>query len=405
MRKQSMILVAMLLVFTLNSCHVARFVRWNFADADDYKKFDKVQIENEGSPFVFTDATDWKQVMLPDSLKDGKKVYAFEEALERSNTVAFLVIRRDTILYESYLNGRTEESLHPSFSSVKSVVSMLVGIAVAEGSIASVDEPITNYLPELADGAGFEKITIEHLLDMRSGIRFSEAYFNPFGDAAKYYYGKDIRRFLPQLKIKQAPDEEFDYVSINTQLLALIVEEATQTPIATYLQEKVWKPLGMEFPATWSVDSDEHQVVKAFCCLNARTRDFAKLGRLYLNQGNWNGTQVVPEDWVQKSIRFDAPKNNFQYSYQWWHTPVRRLKTDSAVVPEVYYEKEYTDEVDGQEVTRTYYVFPDSEFYAVGFLGQVIYVHPEKEIIIVRLGDGSGKINWLNLFWDIVNAN
>lgn len=384
---------------------MGRFFVWNFADVNDHKKFQKIDIQNAGGPFQFLEDTHLDAIELPDSLQKGKKAYAFEKALDKSGTVAFMVIRNDSILYEKYFDNREEESIHPSFSMSKSVTSMLIGIAINEGKIKSVDEPITNYLPELPNGEGFEKITIEHLLDMRSGIKFNEGYFNPFGDVARFYYGRNIKKYVSKLKIEQKPDKSFQYKSIDTQLLGLIVENATKQPIAQYLEEKIWKPLEMEYDASWSIDSKKHQTVKAFCCLNARARDFAKLGRLYLNKGNWDGKQVVPESWVKQSTTFDEPKNLFLYSYQWWHNYNIEIKTDSTKLPELYAEKELTIIKDGEKSRENVIFSPYPDFYAEGILGQFIYVHPEKNMIIVRLGKKYGGVKWSSLFKDIVDLN
>ncbi|NQZ75337.1 MAG: serine hydrolase [Ekhidna sp.] len=409
MKNQFRFLLGAVLTVMMSSCHVGRFFVWNFADADDNKKFDEITIENSGTPFQFVEVLDSNGLRLPDSLKwykrKGSTKLPFEEALLKSNTMAFMVIRNDSILYENYMNGMKESDLHPSFSAGKSFVSMLVGIAIGEGKIKSVNDPITEYIPELRNGRGFEKITIEHLLDMRSGIKFNEGYFNPFGNVAKFYYGKNIKKYIPKLKIKEDPNIQQEYVSINTQLLSLILENATGVSTATYLEEKVWKHLGMEYPASWSIDSEKNQTVKAFCCLNARARDFAKLGRLYLNEGNWEGRQIIPSDWVKASTTYDTVKNHFGYSYQWWTTRLRSLKTDSTKYPDLFYQKQVEIEEDGVAVTKDYIYSHYGDFYAMGFLGQYIYMYPKKDLIIVRLGDGDGRVYWQELFWDIVDEN
>lgn len=405
MKKTIQYLSLVLLVFTLNSCHVGRFFIWNFADARDYKKFQKIDIQNGDKPFEFTYAHKSGKLKIPKFVNRHKKQYEFEEALKKSGTVAFMVIKNDSILYENYFRNRKQESQHPSFSVAKSVTSMLIGIAIDEGKIKSIQEPITNYLPELANGTGFEKITIEHLLDMRSGIRFNEGYFNPFGNVAKFYYGRNIKKYIKKLKIQQEPDQYFQYKSVNPQLLALILEKATQKSVAEYLQEKIWKPLGMEYDASWSIDSKKQRTVKAFCCLNARTRDFAKLGRLYLEKGNWNGKQIVSKKWVEQSTTFDRVKNNFIYSYQWWHNRKYQIKTDSTKLPEFYTEREITYKKDGKDTKGTLITSPYPDFYAQGILGQFIYVHPEKNMIIVRLGKRYGGVSWKRLFRQMAEMN
>ena len=359
-----------------SSCHVGRFFIYNFADIRDYKKFPKVDISKQGQPFLFSSKDDRDSVKLPSSITVKKTEYGFKPFLDKTKTVAFIVIRNDTILYQYYGQGYKESSIVPSFSMAKSFVSMLLGIAIDEGAIKDVHEPITKYLPELR-GAGFYKITIEDLLNMRSGIRFNEGYLNPFGDVAKYYYGLNLSKYIKKLKIESAPDEVFKYKSVNSQLLAMIVERAVHKPLADYMEEKVWRYIGAEYDASWSIDSKKDSEVKGFCCFNARARDFAKIGRLYLHNGNWNGKQVVPEKWVKQSLDLKGKKNTF-YSYQWWHT------------------------LDRDENNR---VRPANDFYADGLLGQFIYVYPGKNIVIVRLGKKEGLQGWPTLMKEIARAN
>ena len=231
------------------SCHVARFFIYNFADIRDYKKFPKIDIDKQGQPFLFTTKDEHDSVKLPSKVTIKKKEYGFGQYLDKTKTVAFLVIRNDTMLYQYYGQGYQESSIVPSFSMAKSFVSILLGIAIDEGAIKDVHEPITKYLPELR-GPGFYKITIEDLLNMRSGIRFNEGYLNPFGDVAKYYYGVNLSKYITKLKIETAPDEAFKYKSVNSQLLAMIVERAVHKPLAAYMEDKVWRHLGAEYDAS-----------------------------------------------------------------------------------------------------------------------------------------------------------
>ena len=290
--------------------------------------------------------------------------------------MAFIIIRNDTVLYQKYGQGYTESSIVPSFSMAKSFVSLLLGIAIDEGTIKDVHEPITKYLPELTK-PGFEKITIEDLLDMHSGIKFNEGYLNPFGDVAKYYYGTNLKKYVAHLGIEKAPDSAFKYLSVNSQLLAMIVERAVHKPLPDYMEEKVWRYIGAEYDASWSIDSRKDSEVKAFCCFNAKARDFAKIGRLYLHGGNWNGRQIVSENWVKRSLSVEGKKNKF-YSYQWWHT--LDINKDNKAVPA-------------------------NDFFADGLLGQFIYVYPEKNIIIVRLGKKEGMHGWPTVMKAIARAN
>jgi len=356
MKFRKIILLTIIILTTFNSCKVGRFVFYNFADINDHKKFPARNIENGSTKFLFTIAEDGK---VPKELDVEGKSYPFEQYLEDNNTVAFLIIKNDTIQYEKYWRNYDEASIVPSFSMAKSITSILIGCAIDDELIKSVNEPVTNYIPELKEN-GFDKVTIEHLLQMTSGLKFNESYYNPFGDAATFYYGTNLRKAINKMKLKSEPAKQFEYKSGSTQLLGLVLERALKhKTISAYLEEKIWKPLEMEFDASWSLDKQNNGLEKTFCCLNARARDYAKIGRLYLNKGNWNGKQIVSEEWVNKSTKIDTTNGSvWYYQYQWW-------------IP-----------------TKT------GDFMAQGILGQYIYVHPDKNLIIVRLGKNQGKANW-----------
>lgn len=354
------IIFALIFLTTLNSCKVWRFVVYNFADINDYKKFPARNIENGTTKFTFPIAAKAK---IPAELTLKNKNYSFEKYLDDNKTVAFLIIQNDTIQYEKYWDKYNESSIVPSFSMAKSITSILIGCAIQDKLIQSVDEPITNYIPELKE-KGFDQVSIENLLQMTSGIKFNEGYINPFGDVATFYYGTNLRKAITKMKLKSEPGKKFEYRSGNTQLLGLVLERALKgKTIASYLEEKIWKPLEMEYDASWSLDRKKDGLEKTFCCINARARDYAKIGRLFLNKGKWNGKQIVSEDWVRQSTKIDTTKGSvWYYQYQWW------LPTQTG------------------------------DFMAQGILGQYIYVNPEKNLIIVRLGKNEGKANW----WEIM---
>ena len=248
------ILIALLLITTLNACKVGRFIVYNFADINDHKKFPARKVETGTTKFVFPTAEKGK---FPKELQLQNTTYPFEKYIEDNNTVAFLIIKNDTIQYEKYWDNYDQNSIVPSFSMAKSVTSILIGCAIDDKLIQSVNEPITNYIPELKEN-GFDKVTIEHVLQMTSGLKFNESYFNPFGDAATYYYGTNLRKAIAKMKLKTEPGTQFEYASGNTQLLGLVLERALKTrTITSYLEEKIWKPLEMEYDASWSLDREK----------------------------------------------------------------------------------------------------------------------------------------------------
>jgi len=346
----------LVLILCLTSCKVGRFFIYNFADIKDYKKFPKREIRNKTDQvFKFPTANEFTDL--------NSVVNNFDEYVANNKTVAFLVIHNDTIKYERYYNKYNESSIVTSFSMAKSFTSILMGCAIEDKLILSVDEPITNYIPELKEN-GFEKVKIEHLLQMTSGLDFNESYFNPFGHAASFYYGRNLKKEIAKLKLKDEPGNEFNYVSGETQLLGLVLDRALkEKSVSEYFEEKIWTPLQMEYDASWSIDKKKDGLEKTFCCVNARARDFAKIGRLYLNKGNWNGNQIVPKEWVEISTQFSSLNGSYGgYQYQWW-------------IPNT-----------------------TGDFMAQGILGQFIFVSPSKKLIMIRLGKKYGNLDWVNLF-------
>lgn len=359
-RKISLLALLLLVGFSFEACKITRFVIYNFADIGDYKKFPSRPIHKGKETFTFATDTSKK---APEHLQLKDQKIPFESYLKDNKTVAFLIIKNDSIQYERYWNDYNEASIVPSFSVAKSITSILIGCALDDKLIQSVSEPITNYIPELQKN-GFDKVTIEHLLQMTSGLDFDEGYFNPFGHVATFYYGTNLRKAIKKLKLKRAPGEKFEYVSGNSQLLGLVLERALKTrTISSYLEEKLWVPLQMEYDASWSLDRKKDGLEKTFCCINAPARDYAKIGRLYLNGGNWNGKQIVSRSWVAQSTKpNESPGSAPYYQYQWW-IPSKK-----------------------------------GTFLAQGILGQYIYVDPAKNLIIVRLGSKTGNANWWQVF-------
>ena len=350
---------------TIPKCALtARMVRYNFADIQDYQIFDNRPLLHADTAFHFAKSN--AKLTFPDGIFDKNAAATMDEFIAKNNTVAFLVIKNDTILYENYANGYTETNLVPSFSTAKSFTSALIGFAIQDGFIKSAADPVTNYLPEMKAN-GWDKVQIEDVLNMTSGMAFNESYINPLGDAAEFYYGNDLQTATKNLKLCRTPATEFEYVSGNTELLGLILEKVLRNTkyknVTGYLQAKIWSPLGMEYDASWSTDRPDG-MEKTFCCLNATARDFAKFGRLYLNKGNWNGKQLLPAEWVATSTTPTTERGAWDgYRYQFW------LPSQNG------------------------------DFSTIGILGQYIYVNPKNNVIIVRLGSKKGEIqNWAKWF-------
>jgi CubicO group peptidase (beta-lactamase class C family) len=364
----------------------ARALIWMDADIKDYERFPARTVNNAPPVFNFqtVDApTQNEYLRLLDRMASSQpssqstiSATSFSELLTSTQTTAFLIIKDDRLIYENYFNGYGRDSINTSFSVAKSFVSALVGIAIDEGLIDSVDDPITRYIPELEDrDIRYSAITIKDLLSMASGLRYVEEE-TPFSDDTKTYYDPNLRAVALSAVIEEEPGKTFHYNNYNYLLLGVILERATGMPVAKYMEEKLWKPLGMEAPASWSLDSEASGFEKMESGINARAIDFAKFGRLYLNNGsNWNGQQIISEKWIKTSTSANNTSDpSIEYQYGWWIYPSQEGIVDSR------------------------------HFSARGNFGQFIYINPEERLIIVRHGYDVGDVNWINLFESISKA-
>lgn len=370
-------LLLVCLLCSLSSCWMFRAFKVRRLQLTDHKKLPSVPIAKSDHPFYFKKTDDkikYSSVGLIDSL------------IRDTETAAFLVIRNDSLLYEKYFLGFDENSILPSNSMAKSFTGTLVGIALFEGKIKSANEPITDYLPELEKrDPRFHKITIQHLLDMRSGLDFNEGSYNLNDDAVKMGLKRNLVKHILKVKIKEEPGK-FKYQSINPQLLGLIVERATGEKLQYYFQEKLWKPLGAENDATWNVDSRKRKHVITSAAINATARDFAKIGRLYLQKGRLSDKQLISSDWIKTVASADTLEKYDGYKNQWWNKRGTQYYKDSVVKI-----KKMTPRKKRQVVLRRtdrgYFLnVPTDAFNAYGFLEQIIYIYPQKNLIIVRLG-------------------
>lgn len=362
-----LILLILLPVF-LPSCQVPDYLYYNLVDIHDYKIFPTITVHHGPKPYYYHLPSHPFSLNLPDSFQNQRKSLSLNQFLTNHHTVAFLVIRNDTILHEAYFRGFRRESYLPSFSIAKSFVSALLGIAISEGSIESLDQPVTDFIPEMKD-PGFQYITLRNLVEMKSGIRYNERYIDPFGNVARFYYGDHLMKYVINLKTDREPGLTYEYQSANTEILAIVIERATGKKLPVYLEEKIWKPLGMEYDANWSVDSETYAQVKAFCCLNGRAVDFAKFGSLYLSDGIWRSDTLVAPGWVHESLTIhkdDIDSQGYPYAYHW-----RSM--------------------------------PEGDFFAKGVLGQYIYVNKLKHLVIIRFGKMVSGVPWIEFFRELSN--
>jgi CubicO group peptidase (beta-lactamase class C family) len=354
--------------------YLTRAIFWRESDYKDLERFPAATVHNAPPAFRFNELpADNAYASQIEAIGNRSSNGSLVDYLEASGTTAFLVIHDDQLVYEKYVNGYNERSLNTSFSMAKSFASALVGIAIDEGHIKSVNEPITNYIPELLEkDRRFESITIRHLLTMSSGIKYEEGGDLPWSDEAddtKTYYATDLRELaLENCTIEGKPGEYSEYNNYNPLLIGMILERATSMSVSRYMEEKLWKPMGMEADGSWSLDSTVSGFEKMESGVNARARDFARFGMLFAKEGNWEGEQLISRGWVEESTRPDATTDpSLDYQYFWWvNTP------------------------DGKK-----------HFSARGNYGQYIYVAPEKDLVIVRLGKEEGERGygyWTALF-------
>jgi len=264
------------------------------------------------------------------------QTFALDDYLARNPTTGLLIARGETIFVERYQYGRNDRHRFTSWSMAKTVTGMLIGIAIAEGQIRSVDDPAAAYVPALA-GTEYGRTSLRHLLQMSSGVRFREEYSGQ-DDVSKLARDTFIQRgpggvaAVTQFNERSRPaGTYFCYASAETQVLGLVLRAAAGRPVADYLREKIWAPIGAEADATWLVDRSGQDVT--FCCLNAVLRDYARLGLLLAHDGNWRGQQIIPAAWIHDAttVRADQPHLGprvatrfFGYGYQTWIFPGER---------------------------------------------------------------------------------
>lgn len=279
-----------------------------------------------------------------------------------TQTAAYLVVKDDKILFEKYWGEYSDTIPTNSFSVAKSIIGLLIGVAVTEGKIISIDQPVADYLPEFKQG-GRDKITLRNLLAMSSGLEWSESGTNPFSDNARAYYGDDLRKHVLARKIVKQPGKEFDYLSGDSQLLAMVLEVATGMSVSEYASLRLWKPLGASYNAYWNLDYKDG-IEKAFCCFYAIPRDFALIGKLVLNKGKAGNIQLIDPGYLREALwpaaAFETDGTiNQRYGFHWW-----LLKHK------------------GYEIA-----------YARGILGQYIIIIPQENIIVVRTGSKRKEVD------------
>ncbi|MEG1615401.1 MAG: serine hydrolase [Bacteroidales bacterium] len=328
--------------------YIPRALLYTYPGIDDYPLFYNRVVE-AADPSSWPVSEQYHTAPLPRLLADSQ---------EELGTVAFVVIQDSALLFEHYNGKYGETSLSNSFSMAKSIVSLLIGIAIEEGKIKGVEQPVSDFLPEYGTFQG-KTLTIRHLLTMSAGVDWNESYSGLIGPTTAAYYGGDLPWLMKRIKQIRKPGEKVLYQSGVTQLLGFIVERATGETLSDYASQKLWTPIQAEQSALWSLDHKDG-AEKAYCCFNSNARDFARFGQLVLNRGKWNGIRVVPARYLEAAThpaddlisQYDSLPNRL-YGYQFW----------------IY-------EYKGMQIP-----------FMRGMLGQYVFVIPEWNAVVVRLGE------------------
>ncbi len=307
---------------------------------DDYPHFDNRKIEAappQARQQAWVLAHEYNKIDPTENLK----------CLHRKlKTVAFLIIKDDEIWHEYYARGYGKEAKTNSYSMAKSITVALLGKALMEGAIKSLEQPVADFFPHFD-----QRLTVGDLASMASGLEWEENRFNPFSTLAKIYLDENIRKLMLNCRVTEPPGKAFKYLSGNTQLLGMIIEKATGANLSDYLSKHFWQPMGMQHDALWQLDSIESGMEKAYCCIASNARDFARFGKLFKAGGTWQGRQLLDREFVEKCLR---PRfaSSPQYGYGFWLSQYR----DKSI------------------------------FVMRGILGQYVITIPEDDLIIVRLG-------------------
>lgn len=325
--------------YILKGVRVVYLTGHSTAYIDDYTYFTNRTIETS-SPQVWEEDENYNTIKPTERLVETNQKYG---------TVAFLIIKNVKILYETYAEGYDKRSKTNSFSMAKSVTTSLLFKAIQDGHIKSLDQPVTDFIPNFK-GEYASECTVGDLASMSSGLDWDENYYSPFSMTAQAHYDSDIDELILDLAITEEPGNQFKYLSGNTQLLGMVIEKATNRSLSEYLSQSFWRPLGMNDFGLWQLD-EEGGIEKTYCCISTNARNFAKLGQLYLNKGSWNGQQIIDTSFVELATQ---PKftSSPEYGYGFWLSD-----------------------------------YKDKDIFAMrGIQGQYVINIPEDDVIIVRLG-------------------
>lgn len=347
-KKYLSVIALLVIVYFITPKHVQMGLIHNFSDVDDYKLFDKNTVQKSTTPLAWQLSENYNNVKPSDSL-----LSFFKER----QTCAYLVIKDGKILFENYWEEYGKETISGSFSMAKTVNAMLIGKLIELGKITSLDDDVKKYVPELTQIPS-GKLTIKQVITMSGNIDWTESYQNIFSMTAESYYGNDLNKLMGKLKLREDGQQGklYEYQSCCTQILGYIIKNVTKKSIAENAREYLWQPLGAESDAIWS--TDKNGMEKSFCCLNATARDFARLGQMVLQKGRWDSVQVIDSSFISAMT-----------------TPATYLKDEKGNSCDWYGYQMWMINYKGHQIP-----------YFRGVLGQFIFVIPDENTVIVRLG-------------------
>ncbi|MCO5230893.1 MAG: beta-lactamase family protein [Chitinophagales bacterium] len=300
--------------------------------------------------------------------KYSNKFLELDRMLEKSNTTSFLIMKDGKVLYEKYFNGIEQGEQTQIFSVSKVFITTALAMAIQEGKIKSIDQPVSDFIPEFKDGK-LAKITLYHLAQMRSGIDYDE--YGKLLSTLKFYHLKDVSKAILHPKLAHEPGEVYTYKSIDTQILGTCISKAVGQPLLDYLEEKILSKLDLEDEVAWSVDSKESKNPKFYGGLNISARDLAKFGNLIINNGKKDGKQILSPYTNSFCVDEVCRENIHNYCNGWWYST---WDNQSDV------------------------------FYAAGFKGQIMMVNKSTGVVIVRLGENKGGLKWYDMLKNLTNA-
>ena len=356
------ILLACVLIYLTGTSYIYKALIYQHADIDDIDIFPLREVKRGENSLAWPQATEYNKVPLSDTLR---------KTLEETESVAFLIIKNDSLIHEEYWDVYTDTTLSNPFSITKSIVSLLVGAAIKDGNIRSVDQPVSDFLPDFKEPQK-SKITIKHLLQMTSGLDFMESYSSPFNYTTEAYYGTDLKGLVKKLKVIETPGTISRYKSGDTQVLGMVVSRATGKSLSDYASEKLWKKLGVQSAAQWSLDHVDG-VEKAYCCFYTNAHDLAKIGKLVLQNGKYNGEQLIDSAYMQASfapVGLPDQRGNLTdyYGYSWWLIQRGGIQVN----------------------------------HARGLAGQYLFIIPSENMIVVRLGKKKASVKQNGVSVDIL---